>query len=77
MLMTLNNLRQIISKIANIPLESVCEQSSFKDDLGIDSLQMVNLILEISQEFGVELNKIKSNEDLKTVGNLYITLTRE
>jgi acyl carrier protein len=75
--MTLDSLRELISKTANIPLEDIQEYSSFKNDLNIDSLQMVNLVLEIMTKFGVELNKIQSNEDLATVGNLYITLTRE
>jgi acyl carrier protein len=75
--LTLDHLRKVISEISNIPLEEVQEQSSFKDDLGIDSLQMVNLILEIHTKFGVELNKIQSNDDLATVGSMYITLTRE
>jgi acyl carrier protein len=75
--LTLDHLRKVISEISNIPLEEVQEQSSFKDDLGIDSLQMVNLILEIHTKFGVELNKIQSNDDLATVGNMYITLTRD
>ncbi|OMP67507.1 acyl carrier protein [Domibacillus epiphyticus] len=74
--MTLDNLRIVISKISNIPLKDVQEHSSFKDDLGIDSLQMVNLILEVHTKFGVELNKIQSNDDLATVGSMYNLLTR-
>ncbi|OLN22629.1 hypothetical protein BTO30_08225 [Domibacillus antri] len=77
MFLKLDHLRKVISEVANIPLNEVQEHSSFKDDLGIDSLQMVNLILEIHTKFGVELNKIKSNDDLATVGSMYISLTRD
>ncbi|WP_374720752.1 acyl carrier protein [Peribacillus tepidiphilus] len=75
--MTLDQLRHLVSEIAHVPLEHVREQSSLKDDLSIDSLQMVHLILEITTNFGVELNKIQSNDDLATVGSLYIALTKE
>ncbi|WP_157800979.1 acyl carrier protein [Bacillus solitudinis] len=74
--MTVDNLREVISEIANIPLKEIHEQSSFKDDLDIDSLQMVNLILEITTRFGIQLTSIESNEDLATVGNLYRSLLR-
>lgn len=75
--MTIDHLKQLISEIAHIPLTEIKPQSSFKNDLRIDSLQMVNLILEISTKYGMELNKIKNNDDLATVENLYRTLTRE
>jgi acyl carrier protein len=71
--MTVEDFKSVISEIANVPLKEIEDQSSFKDDLDVDSLQMVNLILEVSTKFGIELNKINSNDDLATVENMYTT----
>lgn len=75
--MTFDELRKVIAEIANIPLEKIQEQSSFKNDLGIDSLQMVNLIIEISTKYNINLKKFQNNSDLQTVGNLFNVLTKE
>lgn len=75
--MTFDRFVEVISGVANIPLVKIHKDSSFKNDLGIDSLQMINLILEISSKLGVELNRIQNNDDLETVGNLFVSLTRE
>lgn len=62
---------EVISSISNVPLEKIKADSSFRDELDIDSLQMVNLIVEITSKTGVEINSIQSKEDLLTVGKLY------
>jgi acyl carrier protein len=73
--MTLDDFRSMVSEISNIPLEKIQNHSSFQDDLGMDSLSMVNLIIEISKRFGLDLGAIQSFEDIKSVENLYRTLT--
>ena len=68
---------RIISEVSNLPIEKIERNSSFKNDLDIDSLQMVNLIVEITSKYGLEIAKIQSSEDLKTVENMYKLITRE
>lgn len=75
--MTIDDLKNVISEVAHIPLTEIQEFSSFKEELCIDSLQMVNLIFEVHTRFGVELNKIQSNDDLATVGSMYRAFTKE
>jgi len=75
--MTFEEFRMLISELSNRPVSKIEKQSSFRDDLDIDSLQMVNLIVEISTRFGLGIPKIQSNEDLKTVEGLYMMITRE
>lgn len=67
----------LISEISNLPLEKIERHASFRDDLNIDSLQMVNLIVEISSKYGLEVTKIQSNDDLRTVGHMYESIMRE
>lgn len=69
--MTFEQFRRLISATANAPLERVREDASLRDDLAIDSLQMVNLLVEVSRQCGMELSEISSIEELRTVGSLY------
>jgi acyl carrier protein len=75
--MTLEHFCQLISEISNVPVEEIKEDSSFRDDLGIDSLQMVNLFTHLSILFNVGVEVIESSDDLLTVHNLYRALHRE
>lgn len=70
--MTFDNYKAVVSEIANIPVKDIHKESSFKDDLCVDSLQMVNLIFELQTKFGVELKKIESNKAFETVESLYL-----
>ncbi|KHD86324.1 acyl carrier protein [Heyndrickxia ginsengihumi] len=67
----------LIAKVSNIPINDIQRDSLFKNDLGIDSLQMVNLLIELSNHLGAPLDNIKSNEDLATVGSLYSIFSKE
>ncbi|WP_428911904.1 acyl carrier protein [Niallia sp. Krafla_26] len=62
---------KIISEISKVPLDQIQKESSFRDHLDVDSLQMVNLILELTTILGIENIKIRSNEDFATVWSLY------
>ena len=53
---------EIFEKIKNIIVEqlqvaetSVTEEASFIDDLGADSLDLVELIMALEEEFGIEI----------------------
>jgi acyl carrier protein len=74
--MTLDDFYKIISDISKIPIDQIKEQSSFKDDLGIDSLMMVNLIIEVASKFALDLESIESADDMRTVGKMYVSLTK-
>ncbi|WP_102345142.1 acyl carrier protein [Bacillus sp. Marseille-P3661] len=74
--MTFEHFRQIISDTSHVPIELIKEDSSFRDHLGIDSLQMVNLLIEISEKVGTGLEKLIGLDDLSTVGKLYDSLTK-
>lgn len=69
----LDDFRRVVSEICKVPLDQIQERSTFRDDLGMDSLSMVNLIVEISERYGLELGMIQSFEDIQTIGNMYRT----
>lgn len=49
--------------------ESITEASSIADDLGADSLDVVDLIMALEDEFSVEIPEDQA-ENIKTVGDI-------
>lgn len=46
---------EIVAEQLSLPVEEVRPESSFIDDLGADSLDIVELIMEMEEEFGTEI----------------------
>ena len=61
----------VISEMTGVQVEDIKETSSFRDDLSVDSLQMVNLLIQLTERFGTSLDQIMISDDLFTVGGLY------
>lgn len=49
-------LRKLIADKLGIPEEQVVPAASFKDDLNADSLEMVDLIISVEEEFKVQIS---------------------
>jgi len=59
--------RAIISDQLMVEPEEVTDESSFVEDLGADSLDTVELIMEFEDDFGVEISD-EDAEKISTVG---------
>lgn len=57
----------IIEEQLMVDGEEITEEASFVDDLGADSLDTVEMIMEIEDEFGIEIPD-EDAEKLATVG---------
>lgn len=62
----LNTIKTLLNENLDIDPDQVDESATF-DSLGIDSLDMVELICDLEDEFGVEFGE---PEGLETVGDL-------
>ena len=60
--------RSIIAEQLGVKPEQVTPQASFIDDLGADSLDTVELVMALEEEFGVEIPDEEA-EKLITVGD--------
>lgn len=57
----------IIQEQLNLEGVKITEESSFKDDLGADSLDLFELVMAVEEEYGVEI-PAEALEKLTTVG---------
>ena len=61
-------IKSIISEQLGVKVEEVTPQASFIDDLGADSLDTVELIMALEEEFGIEIPD-EDAEKMSTVGD--------
>ena len=66
---TFEVVRRVLVDGLNVDESAVTEASSLRDDLGADSLDSVELIMSLEDEFGVEIEPSQT-ENLKTVGEI-------
>ncbi|MGY5009998.1 acyl carrier protein [Streptomyces sp. 900105755] len=52
---TLQVLKEILDEVAGVPAEDISLESSFIDDLSMDSLTVVSLFVLIQRRFGTEV----------------------
>jgi acyl carrier protein len=63
-----DKVRQIIADQLGVKKEEVVDSAKFVDDLGADSLDTVELVMALEEEFGVEIPD-EDAEKLATVGD--------
>lgn len=68
-ILQLDRLNKTIVDVLGISESEIKEGSSFKDDLGADSLDVVDLIMELENEFDIEISD-EDAEKLVTVGDV-------
>lgn len=73
-IMIYKKIKGIIAVQFNINEEEITKDTSFKDTLNADSLDLVELIMAFEDEFGLEVED-EEMENIKTVGDAveYIT----
>jgi len=60
--------KDIVVEQLGVDEEEVTEQASFVDDLGADSLDIVELVMALEEEFDMEIPD-EDAEKIKTVGD--------
>ena len=65
----LEKLKDLIADQLDVDVDSITEDSNIQEDLGADSLDIVDLMMAIEEEFDVEIPDEKL-EGIKTVGDI-------
>ena len=60
---------QIIAEQFNFDKEDLTEDMNFQDDLNADSIELVELVMTIEEEFETEVSE-EDLEKLKTIGDV-------
>lgn len=65
----LEKVKEIIAKQLNLDVDEITESTSFKDDLGADSLDLFELVMAFEEEYDIEIPS-EDLEDIATVGDI-------
>jgi acyl carrier protein len=65
-----DKVKKIIAEKLSVDMEEVIPEASFVDDLGADSLDLVELIMSMEEEFDVEIS-YEDAEKITTVKDAY------
>ena len=69
--MELDKLKEIIAReLQHVKKEQITEDSRFVEDLNADSLDIVQIIMGIEEEFGIEIPE-EASFQIKTVGEAH------
>ena len=60
---TLDKVKEVVIDKLGVEDEKIVSSASFVDDLGADSLDTVELIMQLEEEFGIEI----PDEDAETI----------
>ena len=69
-----NSLALLISDRLGVDSEQVKEETNFKDDLGADSLDMLEIVMEVEIQFDITIPDEKS-EQIRVVRDFYPLLS--
>ena len=65
----LEEMKEMIAEQLNCEESSITETTSFKDDLGADSLDLFEMVMTFEDEFGVEI-PAEDLEQMVTIGDV-------
>lgn len=65
----LERMKEIIAEQLNVEAEVITAESSFKEDLGADSLDLFELVMALEDEYSVEIPS-EDLEQLTSVGSV-------
>ncbi len=64
-----NNIKELIAKQLNKPVEEITLDKDIKADLGADSLDIVEMVMAFEEEFAISLPDEEA-VNIKTVGDI-------
>lgn len=67
--MIFEKVKAVIAEQTGIDENEIKLESTFTEDLNIDSLDMVELVLELEEEYGIEIDEDDADK-IKTIGDV-------
>ena len=71
----LEKIKEIVAESLNADAATLTEETSFKDDLGADSLDLFEMVMALEEEYGKEI-PTEDLEQLTTIGEVVDYLSK-
>ena len=66
--MEFEKMQQIIADVLSVDLDEITPETTFKEDLGADSLDVFQIIMAVEEEFNIQI-PTEEAEKIVTVGD--------
>ena len=73
--MELDIIRKIVAQITNIDPDAINEDTVLYDDLGVDSLDLFQIVMAIEEQFEIEVSE-EDAQSIVTVGDAVKMISR-
>ena len=76
----IDKINQVFVESFEIEKEKLLPQANIFEDLGLDSLDVVDLVVALQQKFGIKIRADQRVRDIRTLGDVYkfvLTLKNE
>jgi acyl carrier protein len=67
--MILEKVKKVVADQLSMDVEEVKLESTFSDDLGVDSLEIFEIVMSLEEEFEIEIPN-EDIENIKTIGDI-------
>lgn len=71
----LEKVKEIVAESLGVDVDTITETSSFKEDLGADSLDLFELVMALEEEYSVEI-PTEDLEKILTIGDVIAYLNK-
>lgn len=67
--MDLNKIKEVVAEQLGVDVAELTQETSLKDDLNADSLDLFQIIMSLEEEFGIEI-PTEDTESIGTIGDI-------
>lgn len=67
--MSIDKVKEMLANQLNVEVDKISEDSKIVEDLGADSLDMIEMLMALEEQFGLSIPDEKA-EGMKTVGDI-------
>lgn len=67
--MELEKIKEVVAEQLGVNVEEIKEETSIKDDLNADSLDLFQIIMALEEEFSIEI-PTEDAENIQTIGDI-------
>jgi acyl carrier protein len=73
--MDLNKIKEVVAEQLGVDVAELTQETSLKNDLNADSLDLFQIIMSLEEEFGIEI-PTEDTESIGTIGDIETYLNK-